>query len=121
VAWFRKAAEKGLPVAELDLGSMYEHGAGIPLNKDEAAKWYMKAADQNFVPAMTKMGEFYDLGLGVQKDPIEAYKWLVLAAVQNDDDAKHDIADLSSRLSPEQIAAGKKAAQDWIQAHQPKR
>jgi uncharacterized protein len=38
-AWFRKAAEQGLPQAQLQLGSMLKEGKGIPVDKAEAYFW----------------------------------------------------------------------------------
>jgi TPR repeat protein len=100
---------------------MYQHGAGVAVDDAAALSWFRKAADQNFPPAMARLGEIYDKGIGVAKDPIEAYKWLVLAAVQKDDDARQEIADLSGRMTKEQIDQAKQAATAWIGSHSQQR
>jgi TPR repeat protein len=44
--FYKLAAEKGKPEAQLALGVLHFNGDGIPVNKDEAAKWIKKAAQQ---------------------------------------------------------------------------
>ena len=44
----------------------------------------------------------------------EAYKWLLLAARQGDEDAKKNMTELESKLTPEQIAEGQKRARDFM-------
>ncbi len=44
--WFTKAAERGVPVAQFNVGVMYSQGQGVARDDAEAVKWYRKAADQ---------------------------------------------------------------------------
>src|SRR5271154_3169090 len=44
--WFRKAADLGNPVAQVNLGNLYVEGKGMPRDYSQAAEWYRKAADQ---------------------------------------------------------------------------
>ena len=76
-------------------------------------EWYRKAAKQNLAAAQYNLGVRYYNGEGVAKDWVEAYKWLLLAARQGDEDAKKNITELESKLTPEQIADGKKRARDF--------
>lgn len=50
--WLTKSAEKGDPIAQFNLASMYEVGEG-KLGPDHklAKKWYQEAAKNNFLPA----------------------------------------------------------------------
>ena len=41
--FFRKAAEKGVSVAQNRLARCYVHGAGVEMNVVEAAKWHLIA------------------------------------------------------------------------------
>ena len=41
---YGKAAKQGLENAEYNLGSMYERGAGFPIDTRRASLWYGKAA-----------------------------------------------------------------------------
>lgn len=38
--WFIKAAEKGLPMAELKVGEYYDSGLGVAKDDIESQKWY---------------------------------------------------------------------------------
>jgi TPR repeat protein len=42
----RQRAEQGDVKAQLNLGTMYGNGQGVPKDHAEAAKWYRKAAEQ---------------------------------------------------------------------------
>ncbi len=46
VACFRKAAEKGYVEAQVQIGSMYQVGHGVPLDLVEAQRWLQMAAKQ---------------------------------------------------------------------------
>ena len=80
----------------------------------EAVKWYRKAAEQNYAAAQYNLAICYERGDGVAKDWAEAYKWLLLAARQGDEDAKKNMTELESKLTPEQIADGKTRARDFV-------
>jgi TPR repeat protein len=43
--WYRKAADAGVALAQLNLGVMYKSGHGIPQDYATALTWYRKAAD----------------------------------------------------------------------------
>lgn len=49
------AAEKGLDVAQADLGLIYLEGKGVPKNEERALKWLRKAADQGLPEAQMAM------------------------------------------------------------------
>ncbi|MGE3744911.1 MAG: hypothetical protein AB7G25_04190 [Sphingomonadaceae bacterium] len=49
-------ALRGDPVAQHNLGLLWEHGYGsTPKNLNEAANWYLRAAQQGFVMAMVAL------------------------------------------------------------------
>jgi hypothetical protein len=73
--WIRKAAELGYADAQLDLGSLYQNGDGVPKDQVEAAKWYRKAAEQGYANAELNLGSLYYKGEGVAQDYAEALKW----------------------------------------------
>ncbi|MCK4374596.1 MAG: sel1 repeat family protein, partial [Candidatus Brocadiae bacterium] len=41
--WYRKAAEQGLPQAQVMLGLFYEWGAGVLASRSAALEWYSSA------------------------------------------------------------------------------
>ena len=83
----------------------------------EAVKWIRKAAEQNLAVAQSNLGDHYEKGVGVVKDLVEAYRWHTLAAGQGILIVKKHIAVLESSLTPEQIAEGKRRADDWRKQH----
>ncbi len=44
--WYRKAADKGLFVAQFLLGEMYENGQGVPQDYVQAHMWFNLAASR---------------------------------------------------------------------------
>ncbi len=114
VKWFRKAAEQNYADAQNDLGASFYNGEGVAKDQVEAVKWFRKAAEQNFAKAQFNLNVCYYNGEGVAKDYVEAYKWLLLAARQGDEDAKKNMTELESKLTPEQIADGQKRARDFM-------
>jgi hypothetical protein len=40
-------AEQGSPLAQQNIGRMYERGEGVPQDQQAAAEWYRKAAEQS--------------------------------------------------------------------------
>ena len=45
--WFRLAAERGIAVSQLLLGSMYAEGLGVPYDLEQAAHWLKLCAKQS--------------------------------------------------------------------------
>ncbi len=46
MTWFRKAAEQTNPVAENNIGWLYENGWGVQQDYAEAMNWFRKATSQ---------------------------------------------------------------------------
>ncbi|HEY9678773.1 MAG TPA: tetratricopeptide repeat protein [Drouetiella sp.] len=67
---YLKAAEKGLPFAQILAGQHYRDGDGVEVNKDEAKKWFQKAAVQNAPPAMHELA-LYHMDEGRLDDAVE--------------------------------------------------
>ena len=81
VAWYRKAAEQGIPQAQDNLGLCYANGEVVAKDLVQAVSWFRKAAEQGFAPAQLNLGVSYYAGYGVAKDEIEAYAYWNLAAI----------------------------------------
>ena len=77
----RKAAEQGDAEAQFSLGSCYDEGEGVRVDKSLAVKWYRRAAEQGIVEAQFNLGICYETGDGVGKNVVEAAKF-------NSDDAR---------------------------------
>src|SRR5262249_604501 len=55
IEWIRKAAEQGLPGAQVNLGYCYEKGRGVEKDLAQAKLWYEKAADQGHKKAKNRL------------------------------------------------------------------
>ena len=102
--WYRLAALQHLAVAQLNLGFAYANGTGVPENLTEAIRWFRLAADQGEVQAQFNLGVMYAKGQGVKQDLPEAYRYTRLAAAQGHKIAPSLLAELNSRMTPEQRA-----------------
>lgn len=80
--WYRKAAEQGLGIAQLNLASLYASTKGVAQNHGQAAHWYHKAAEQGVSRAQYQLGLSYCSGQGVPRDYGQAAIWLRKAAEQ---------------------------------------
>lgn len=72
VSLWKDSAELGYPLAQYQVGFVYETGQGgemIDLKK--ALEWYQKAADRNEPTAEYRLGKFYEMGWGGLKPDIE--------------------------------------------------
>ena len=87
-SWFRKSAEDGNAVAQINLGEMYEHGDGVVADPIEAARWYIKAANQGEAEAQFRLGTGNIIlfegksGDFMPPDKLVERGWLLKAALQ---------------------------------------
>jgi hypothetical protein len=106
--FFYHAADANFALAQLNIGSLYFSGLGVPKDHDEAAKWTRAAADQGLAPAQGNLGEMFLRGEGVPQDYALAARWLALAASQGYAPAETSLAAL--------YVSGKGVKQDFEQA-----
>jgi TPR repeat protein len=74
-------------------------------------------AESGDATAQSQLGLRYERGDGVAKYEVEALKWHLVAAAQGDPKAKLNASVLELLLLPEEIAEGKRRAQDWLEQH----
>jgi TPR repeat protein len=98
---------------------MYDAGWGVPQDYAEAVKWYRLAADPGDANAQFNLGAMYAEGHGAPKDDVLAYMWRNLAAAQSDKEAGKMRDDLSTHMTPEQIAEAQKPEREWKPTTQP--
>jgi len=67
--WYRKAADRGAAVAQLNLGLLYQGGNGVPRDEAAAAAWFRRAAEQNFAPAAIRLAEMSGTRPDLRKAP----------------------------------------------------
>jgi hypothetical protein len=107
VKLFRKAAEQGDAYAQFELGAFYAKGEGVPKNMAEAVKLYRMAAIQGLASAQYTLGVCYANGSDIPKNEVEAYAYLTEAGFELKV-ARTLLAGLEKRMTPQQIAEGKK-------------
>ncbi len=88
-AWFRKAADQGLAIAQSNLAmlhikslAMYEDGSGVTNDPAAVAAWHRNAAELGVPAAQYHLGLMYEDGREVAKDDKEALKWYRRASIQ---------------------------------------
>ena len=79
IAWYRKAADQGLPVAQHFLGLAFVNGEGVPPDDAQAARWFARGAAQGFAQSQYMLGLMTLDGRGVAKDPAQGYALIVMA------------------------------------------
>ena len=79
---YRARAEHGEPIAEAEMGYLYENGKGVPLDYAKALGWYMKSADQGSADGEAALGSMYYYGRGVPANDAVAWRWYSKAAAQ---------------------------------------
>lgn len=79
---YRKVADHGYPLAQNNLGRMFEEGAGVIEDPEQAMNWYRKAAEQGDSWGQYNLGRIYEGGKGVAKDFGKAMDWYQKAALQ---------------------------------------
>lgn len=77
-----QAAKGGDRRSMMDLGTMYEHGLGVPADLIEAARWYEWSAKYGYGPAQYNFATMLETGDAGRQDVVEAYMYYVLAAEQ---------------------------------------
>jgi len=111
--WIGKAAEQGYSEAQYRLGAMHHSGRGALQSFPLAFKWFERAAQQNHAGAQYSLGVMYRSGQGVGVDKSTAYVWFNLAASQGHERAGEARDSLLPALSPEQVLAAQRLAQEW--------
>lgn len=73
ISYFKKAANKGVPQANYELGQFYQKE-----NENvEAFNCYLKAAQQKVPGAMLAVADFYNAGKGTERNRQQAIAWYI--------------------------------------------
>lgn len=74
--WYRRAAERGHPDAQYNLGFMYLLGEGVEANPNEGLRWLKRSADQGDECAIRLLADLYCNGkYGIPADAVEVQLW----------------------------------------------
>jgi len=77
---FHKAAERGHPPGQYNLGLTMLRGQGAAQDLNAAVYWLQKAAEAGWAEAAFELGQCYLEGVGVRQSAVEALTWLEKAA-----------------------------------------
>jgi hypothetical protein len=113
----RDAALKGEAEAQFRVGLLYYGGKGVAQDYRQAALWYGKAAEQGHSKAQNNLAVLYAQGQGVPQDVVTAYMWFNVAAASRPDKNQANLQLLESHMAAEQIAEGKRLAEEWLKQH----
>ena len=125
--WFRLAADQGLAEGHFSLGMVYARGNGVHQDDMEAGRWVRLAAAQGFVVAQAFLAMMCAEGRGMPQDFVAAHMWYSVAQAQ---DAagnpagpalrySDELAAISARMTPAQIAEAERLAREWQPTPQP--
>jgi TPR repeat protein len=113
----RRLANQGDPRAEYALGKHYANGDGVKQDYRAAKDWFLEAAEQGHIRAQARTAEAFWSGKGVPQDYSKAYYWASLAKAGGDETAPVIVMNSAARLSPAQISAEQKQAEQWLHNH----
>jgi len=111
-------AQSGDSAGQNYVATMYSHGIGIKLDKEQAANWYNKAAIQGHPKAQAALGEFYYYGTGgLPRDLVESTKFYMLSAKQGDVLGEKGMEMVTGTVSPEVLAEATKRVEEFEKTH----
>jgi TPR repeat protein len=88
-------AKAGDPIAQTNLGYMYQRALGVARDNKQAAEWYTKAANQGYARAQYHLGGMYYAGqmgeFEYEADYQKAVEWYASAALRGDVAAQADL------------------------------
>jgi TPR repeat protein len=113
-AWYLRAAEAGVAMAQAKLANCYFAGAGVTRDFAAAQRWYRRAAEQGFADAQYVLGIWLSGGVAGTTDPVDGYRWLALAERQGHSNAAKVRARAAEKLTEDQIQRGEQAALSFI-------
>lgn len=106
------AAKNGVEFANVVLGRMAKQGLGGSPDPKEAADWYRIAAADGLRDGFMELGEM-KLASSSHDDIKEAYAWFYLARMLKIPEADAQLQKAAAQLSPKEITAAEKGAEEW--------
>lgn len=110
---FKYLAERGVVLAQTNLGYMYSLGEGVEQDLEKSAWWFRQAAESGSTAAQLTMGALAFHGEGVERSSIEAYAWFSIAAAGGQDSADQYVVLLTTQMSSEQLNEARKLSEEY--------
>jgi len=114
-------AEKGMSMAQHDLGVLYSKGQGVARNDAVAARWFRRAAEGGHTNAKYLLGTMYFHGRGIPQDFVAAHMWLSLAADRGSRQAADELKRVARRMNAAQLREAQNKKVEWEAARGKKR
>src|SRR6266571_2268780 len=133
---FQRAALSGDPNAQLELGTAYALGRGVPADPVIAYTWLTLAfanGDQqaeSLIRELTRklsqseiarirwnLGEMYSNGVGVHPDKVTAYMWHLLAEFAGETRSRIARSQLDPTMTANQKSEANARASQWLRRH----
>jgi TPR repeat protein len=121
VVLFEQSAAAGDILSASNLAKMYEFGMGVEQDDARAAAWHRKAANMGDPLSQFNASIMYYKGQGVRRDRAEAAKWWTLAMMHGGkfaETVRQSVESAEAKLTPEEIAEGKRRAEEWIKVRE---
>lgn len=128
--WALSVSRGGPDEALNNLGFLYFHGRGGPVDAKRAIELWYEAATHAVSEAQYHLGHGYQDGQGIARSLPLAYAWFRCAVATTDQaaasdavekkigqDAKNDLAQLLPQLSAAELAQGQELAQAFIRLY----
>ncbi len=107
-------AHQGSTDAQYALARMYDHGAGVDQDYDEAHWWLRQAARGGHSAAQNDLGVLYGNGYVLPRDYVGAYMWLEISAQNGNAIAGQNLNAFRDRLTDAEISSARELARDWV-------
>ncbi|ESQ76071.1 tetratricopeptide repeat protein [Asticcacaulis sp. AC402] len=117
VTWLTRAGETGQVRAWYVLGDMYYQARNVKKDQERAFGYFARGAEGGEVEAQLLYSFMFLTGRSTKADKAEAYKWLLIADESKSQKTRSAMAYLEPRLSPAEMAEGKKRADAWKAAN----
>jgi hypothetical protein len=120
INWYTKAAEQGHLRSQVALGVAYLRGEVVQYDPVAAQRWFMIASEQDDKEAQFDLASMYLELEGPDRNMVLGYMWLLISTdygkpqVKPNYSAEKRIRFVESKLTPEQIAEGKKLADECL-------
>jgi TPR repeat protein len=104
VEWYRKAAEKGVAMAQKSLGVLLIQGNGAEKNLEAGLRWLRESSTKGCAAADCELGILHEDGIAVPKDRMEACRLYRRAVAGGNEEARRRLEGLMSKLSDQERA-----------------
>ncbi len=120
----RKAANRGHPAGQYELGMLYIEGVGTKKNPREGLRWILQAARKHYPPALARIGDFYWNGKLLKKSrKHSAMMYIIASRVASEVSYPYvfdRLDEIAAQMSEKNFAKGEDMAERWLRRYPPR-